>query len=479
MLGAASLHQLIAETTDYTRYYKNLPIEMKQAVAPVIPDLTVKITDYGAVGDGITLCTDAVEKAISYVSKQGGGHVVIPNGVWLCGPIQLKDNIDLHLEKNALLIFSPDKRLFLSDNITASRCQPAIRASKRSNISITGSGTIDGNGKYWRPVKHQKVSSVEWSGFKQMGGSITEKADLWYPYNLKNFKNVTKSETKEEGLRADLIRVTECKNVRIEGVTVQNSPRFHVHPVRCQNVIIDGVRVRCPWNAQNGDGIDVSNCSQVLIVGCIVDVGDDGICMKGGIGTKGVKDGPCIDVLVAENVINHAHGGFVLGSDAAGGLKNTVVRDCTMSGTDVGIRFKSSVGRGGKTENVFITNISMNDIKDAAVSFSCAYEDKGFTGKSKWDASNVDVSAKMEEIFAPQFQDIHMDGIVCRESKVGIAASGIEGMECVHDIYIDNSTFFYTKDDTKIDETSASIIIGRNVNFVTYDRVKKSPAEKD
>ena len=268
----------MAKADDYSSYYKNLPVNITQATAPVIPNNTVNIKDFGGVGDGLTLNTEAFRKAISALNKKGGGHLVVPSGIWLCGLISLKDNIDLHLEKNAILLASPDKNHFIKekDGKKDTKCSPMISASKRKNISITGEGIIDGNGAFWRPVKRSKVSDTEWKEFTYMGGTEAEEGKLWFPFNLKNYGNVANTPEAQEKMRTHLIRVTDCENVLISGVTIQNSPKFHLIPTRCTNVIVDGVTIRCPWNAQNGDGLDISSCKNVLVVNNTIDVGDDG-----------------------------------------------------------------------------------------------------------------------------------------------------------------------------------------------------------
>jgi polygalacturonase len=435
---------------NYAQYYNQLPTPVKQVSAPVIPDNKVVITEVGGVGDGITLNTDAISKGISKLNKLGGGHLIIPQGVWLTGPISLKDNIDLHLDKNAILLFSPDKRLFLDEEGKSERVDPAIRASNRKNISITGEGIIDGNGDYWRPVKRGKVSDTEWNRFKQtIGGQVTPKGDLFYPWNEKDTAaNIASSAQKQEGLRNDLIRFTQCENVLIQGVTVQNSPRFHVHPCYCSNVIVDGITVRCPWNAQNGDAIDLSDCATALIVNSIVDAGDDGICMKSG-SKKGDAPWGCQDILIQNNTVFHAHGGFVIGSESVGGMRNIVVRNNRYSGTDTGLRFKSSVGRGGKCENIYISDIVMSDIRGEAIVFECDYANKA-AGREADKAS-----AKMEKI--PDFQDIHISNVVCRGAETGIKASGVEGQQCVHNIKISNSTIAYHQTAQNIDAKTAQI----------------------
>ena len=272
-----------ATAQDYSKYYQNLPTQMAQVKAPVIPDNSVTLTEVGGVGDGVTLNTEAFKKGISKLSKLGGGHLNVPAGIWLTGPIMLKSNIDLHLDKNAIILLSPDKSLYLDPTGKSDRCYPGIRASKQTNIAITGEGIIDGNGAQWRPVKRGKVSDVEWKAFMDMGGVERQEGSLWYPWDLKSgYPNIADTPENQEKLRADLIRVTDCENVLIQGVTVQNSPRFHVHPCYSKNVIIDGVTVRCPWNAQNGDAIDFSDVNIGIIVNCTVDAGDDGLCMKSG-----------------------------------------------------------------------------------------------------------------------------------------------------------------------------------------------------
>ena len=440
---------------DYEKYYTNLPTEVKAVVKVEIPANVVTLTDCGAVGDGVTLCTEAFEKGISRLSKMGGGRLVVPQGVWLTGPVMLKDNIELHLEKNALVVFAPDKSLYLDKSPDAKRVYPCIRASKRTNIAITGEGILDGGGQQWRPVKRNKMSDVEWNQYLAMGGQVTEKGDLWYPWQMKNgYADIANTPQEQEAMRNDLIRLTDCRNVLVEGVTIQNAPRFHLHPCYCENVIIDGVTVRSEWNVQNGDGIDLSDCHQALIVNSTVSVGDDGICMKSGRPSKSHPISGCEDIVVMNNTVNHAHGGFVFGSETAAGMKRMVVRNNTFSGTDVGLRFKSALSRGGRSEQIFISHIMMNDISGEAISFQCDYVDRP-AGRD----NGTPTYTEEERRWAPEFQDIHISDIVCHGCKTGIVAKGIVGLNCVHDIEISNSTIVYHKTDKQIDEKTALITL--------------------
>lgn len=451
---------IMAKAEDYKKYYQDMPVELRQVTAVAIPENTVTLTDFGGVGDGVTLNTEAFRKAISALTKKGGGRLVVPQGVWLTGPIQLKDNIDLHITRNAIVLFSPDKSLFVDKDGKSSRCDAGIKASKRKNIAITGEGIVDGNGVQWRPVKRGKVSDVEWKRFKEIGGVERGNGQLWYPWDVKaGYPNIAETPEQQEKMRQDLVRLTDCENVLIKGVTFQNSPRFHVHPCNSRNVIIDGVTVRCPWNAQNGDAIDISDCHQVLIVNSVVDAGDDGLCMKSGNMKPTALVNGCEDILIQDNTVFHAHGGFVIGSESITGMKRIVVRQCQFSGTDTGLRFKSGIGRGGKTEDIFISDIVMNDITDEAIVFQCDYVDRPAGHDEKKETKAV----KLEKV--PDFTDIDITRVVCRGTKTAIKAKGVEGLDCIHDIKISNSTIVYSQKGLDIDENSARLALD-NVQVV-------------
>ena len=457
-----SLFILDFKAQNYEQYYTDLPIDMPTPELATIPNNSVNIKDFGGSGDGVTLNTEAFRRAISALEKMGGGHLIVPSGVWVTGLISLKDNIDLHLERSAIIIASPDKNdhFKVSNGVRDKKPSTLISASKRKNVSITGEGVIDGNGALWRPVKRSKVSNDEWKGFLAMGGTVTEDGSVWYPFNLKHYDNIAPTYKEQEKMRTHLIRFTDCERVYISGVTLQNAPKFHLIPTRCKEVIIDNVKVRCPWNAQNGDAIDISSCRNVLIVNSTVDAGDDGICMKAGAGESGIKYGPCENILIQNNFVYHAHGGFVIGSEYSGGMKNIVVRNNRFSNTDTGLRFKSGISRGGICENIFIYDIMMSDIKDEAIIFECTYQDKAVGREvEKLDESDVK--------FAPQFSDIHISNVVCHNCETAISAAGIPSLRTIFDIDIDGCTFFYTKRDKSVENAELNIT---NCNFVTYQK---------
>ena len=448
-------------SSNYQKYYTALPTPVKAVVPVDIPANEVNIKDCGGVGDGVTLNSEAFRKGISRLTKMGGGRLTVPEGVWLTGPIALKDSIELHLEKNAIIYFSPDKSLYVDRDGTSSRVDPCIKASKRRNIAITGEGIIDGNGAQWRPVKRSKMSDVEWKQYTDMGGQVTEKGDLWYPWQLKSgYPDIAETAAKQEQMRNDLVRFEQCENIFLQGVTFQNSPRFHVHPCYSRNIIIDGITVRCPWNVQNGDGIDLSDCHKALIVNSTVNVGDDGLCMKSGSQKKGCEVWGCQDVLIQDNTVYHAHGGFVLGSETIGGIRDMVVRHNRFLGTDIGLRFKSALGRGGKTERMYVSDIMMADISGEAILFQCDYVNR-HAGQEGQAPTFTDEERRL----APNFQDIHISRVVCRGCKTGILANGIRGLDSVHDIDVSDCTIVYDKTPQDINPQTARLTLN-NVRLV-------------
>lgn len=433
-----------SQAKDYSAYYQNLPCPVEQVKPIVIPDYTVTLTDFGATED--TDCTEAFSKAIKQLQQQGGGHLLVPDGVWTTGPIRLRSNIDLHLSDNATIRFSPNKELYVQPNDTlrdgSKKCYALIYASRCENISITGHGTIDGQGIYWRPVKSEKVSKEQWDEFLEMGGIVVPngKKSIWYPFNLKKelgVPNIAADAVTQEKMRPHLVNITDSKNVLIEDVHLLNSPKFHLVPTRVQNLIIDGVNIRCPHWAQNGDAMDPGNVQVALIVNCNIACGDDGICMKGGVGDKGVKAGAQRDFLIMRDTVYHAHGGFVIGSEFSGGMQRLVVRDCFFDGTDIGLRMKSAPGRGGWCQDIYCYDIVMKNIQESAIFFESGYADRG-AGVSATDKDN-------KEAYFPDWSNFTFRNITCVGAKTAVKATGIKGKP-VHNMLFEDVTILNAKE---------------------------------
>lgn len=435
-----------ASANRYAHYYTDLPVEIEQVQEVVFPNDTVLLTDFGAVPGGDSLCTEAFDKAIRQLSKNGGGHLVVPDGVWLTGPIQLRSNVDLHLSDNAIIRFSPNRELYVQpkDQLRdgSKKCYALIRASRVENVAITGHGTIDGQGIYWRPVKSEKVDEDQWNEFLAMGGTVVENGKtkkIWYPFNLKEevgVPNFAATYLAQEKMRPHLVNITDSKNVLIENVHLLNSPKFHLVPTRVQNLIIDGVNVRCPHWAQNGDAMDPGNVQVALIANCNISCGDDGICMKGGVGEKGVEAGPQRDFLITNDTVYNAHGGFVIGSEFCGGMQRLIVRNCLFDGTDIGLRMKSAPGRGGWCEDIYCYDIVMKNIKKSAILFSSGYADRG-AGVSATDKDD-------KSAFFPDWSNFTFRNITCVGARTAVEIEGIKGKP-VRDMVFQDVTILNAK----------------------------------
>ena len=430
----------------YKKYTEKLPFQMPEVSAPVIPAYTVNLKKFGAVNDGVTLNTKAFEKAIAALEKKGGGHLVVPAGVWFTGPIVLKSNIDLHLEVGAVIQFSGDESLYpviktSFEGLDTRRCQSPLSANGAENISITGKGVIDGNGQFWRPVKKSKMTDGQWKEVLERPGGVESKKGYWVPNQAyadaekSANMNVPKASTEEEWnrikrfLRPVMVSLINCKNVLLQGVIFQNSPAWNIHPLMCENIILDDVLARNPAYAQNGDALDLESCKNALIVNSKFDAGDDGICIKSGKDKDGrLRGRPCENVVVDGCTVFAGHGGFVVGSEMSGGVKNILVENCQFLGTDVGLRFKSTRGRGGIVENIFIDNVSMTDIKTDAITFNMYYGGKS-VAEMLADGDNPDNVTKQpvtEE--TPIFRNIDIKNIVCNGAGRAMEFNGLPEM---------------------------------------------------
>lgn len=464
---------------------------------------TINIVNHGAKGDGHFLNTTAINKAIEQSSLQGGGVVLVPSGLWLTGPIILKSNVNLHLKRDAILFFTDDfdqYKLIAAnwEGQPAWRNQSPISGTDLTNIAITGSGVIDGNGDAWRMVKKSKLTDSQWKNLVNSGGVVDKSNQIWYPSE----KSLAGSKDKKAGvmtagtsssdyehikdfLRPNLLVLTNCKKVLLEGVTIQNSPAWNLHPLLCEDLTLRRLLVRNPWYGQNGDGVDIESCKNVLIEDCTFDVGDDGICIKSGRDKSGRERGkPTENVLIRNNVVYHAHGGFVIGSEMSGGAKNIWVQDCSFIGTDIGLRFKTKRGRGGTVENIFIENINMIDIPGEAILFDMYYEavDPVPMAGEKREKVKAEKIPVTEE--TPQFKNFHIKNVFVNGAEKGIFFRGLPEMN-IQDITIEKVTIqakkgidiieacnIKLKDITIFSKETAPVVHIENAQNIVFENLK-------
>lgn len=461
--------------------YENLPFDMPKVEQPSFPAYEANILDFGAKSGGAAMNTDAINNAIKDVNAKGGGKVIIPEGLWLTGPIEILSNVNLYTEKNALVLFTDNFDAYpiietSFEGLDTRRCQSPISARNAENIAITGHGVFDGAGDAWRPVKKEKLTERQWSNLVKSGGVVDADGKIWYPtagalkgaMATKEFNNPEGIETEADWneirpwLRPVLLNFVKCKKVLLEDVTFKNSPSWCIHPLSCEFITLNRVKVFNPWYSQNGDALDLESCKNALVINCIFDAGDDAICIKSGKNEDGRRRGePCQNVIVKNNTVFHGHGGFVVGSEMSGGVKNIYVADCTFLGTDVGLRFKSTRGRGGVVENIYIHNINMIDIPNEPLLFDLFYGGKGPNEVTAEDEEQQDMTLLPVTEETPAFRNIHISNVYCKGAGRAMFFNGLPEMP------IENVTV----KDVMISQAKEGVVISQAVN-VTMDNIK-------
>ncbi|RPJ21556.1 MAG: glycoside hydrolase family 28 protein [Chloroflexi bacterium] len=336
------------------------------------------VREHGAIGNGQTLDSRAIQSVIDACAARGGGTVTLPAGQYLTGSLFLRNNITLQLEAGAVLLGSENPEDY---PVIHSRWEgrhqdthaPLIGGNHLQNIAVTGRGTIDGRGAVWWQAKKDKT--------------------LAHP-------------------RPRLISFSDCSNVLIEGITAINSPSWTINPVHCHNVNIHAITILNPADSPNTDGINPDSCRLVRISDCYVSVGDDCITIKSGTEHEHPdRYAPCRDITITNCTLERGHGGVVIGSEMSGGVKNVVISNCVFIGTDRGIRIKSRRGRGGTIEDIRVSNLIMDGVL-CPFTMNLYYHigERGNLNVSDKNPRSVDDGT-------PRLRHIHFSHITAREVK--------------------------------------------------------------
>lgn len=431
------------------------------------PPAQFNIRDYGAVGDGHQLETAAFKAAIEACAAKGGGTVYVPPGNYLTGTVELKSHVTLHLEAGATILGSENPDDYpAAENPWGETGQrrawisPLIYAIDAENITLTGRGTIDGQGAIW---------------WKRLRLTQPNK----FPPGPQNDEERAEAAKLNRG-RPNLIRLVRCKDVVIENINIRNSPAWNIHPLLCEQLRVEGVTINNPATmAHNTDGINPESCRNVQIINCRIDTGDDGITLKSGINEAGRKMGrPCENITITNCVIYHAHGGVTIGSEMSGGVRNVTVSNCVFQNTDNGIRIKSQRGRGGVVERINVSGIVMQDVP-TPITITTFY-------------SGAD---KPEEIYpknegTPVFRDMLFSNIIARGatnagSIVGLKEQPIENIT-FSNIHIEaQKTFGITNAsgivflDSVIDTAKGPALTLKNTTGVEYERLRTRAPHQD
>jgi len=359
---------------------------------------TFNVCDYRPSGDSGPTDTDAFAAAIRDCREAGGGTVRVPPGEYLTAPIRFVDGMTLHVEQGAVVRFSRDFDDYPMVRIRRMGVDvfgrsPQLYADEARDVAVTGAGTLDGQGEAWRYVKRFKLTDAEWDALTSGGGFVAEYRDelTWWPTE-KAFRGkpiydklvariqrgeqpgVEEYAGTEDYLRSPLLQFYRCRNVLLDGPTFSNSPFWNTHLVYCTGATVRNCRFRNPWNAQNGDGLDIDSCREVEVRQCDFAVGDDAICIKSGRDEDGWRAGAASeDIRIADCRVTQGHGGITIGSEMSGGVHRVRVQRCELENVQAGISLKSALGRGGVVEDVEIREITMRRIKREVVRINLQY----------------------------------------------------------------------------------------------------------
>lgn len=429
--------------------WAGLPAILARIKPPVFPTREFPITDYGAVADGKTDCTEAIRRAIEACHAAGGGHVTVsPAGVYLTGAIQLKSNVDLHLEGGATLQFLTDPARYLPavftrwEGVECYNYSPLIYALDQENIAVTGDGTLDG------------AASEDnwWSWTKRGPGAASAKIDR-ERLNELGEQGVPVDQRVFGGghfLRPNFIQPYRCRNVLIEGVHIRRSPMWEVNPELCTNVVVRGVDIVS--TGPNNDGVDPESCRDVVIENCSFTTGDDCIAIKSGRNNDGRRvNRPAENTVVRHCTMRDGHGGVVIGSEISGGCRNVFIEDCVMDSPslDRALRFKSNARRGGVIENVFMRNVEIGQVTEAILTVDLVYEE-GARGP-----------------YQPVVRNIALDHVTSRSSPRVMWITGFAGA------LIDGVRFI---DCTFLAVQTAEVL--QHAGSITFNNVTIEPATK-
>ncbi|MGY5355877.1 glycoside hydrolase family 28 protein [Wenyingzhuangia sp. IMCC45467] len=390
---------------------------VKQVKEPVFKDKVYSVIEFDAVGDGVTKNTEAFKAAIAECSKNGGGVVLVPAGKYLTGPIHLEDNVNLHVEDGAEILFSQNPQdyyplvLTSYEGVELMNYSPLIYAKDKKNIAITGKGVLNGqaDNEHWWP----------WAGKEEYGwkeGTPKQKDSLGVPKLMDVSDRGIPVEERVFGndhyLRPTFLEPFNCENVLIQGVTIINAPFWVIHPTRSNNVIVDGVTVNS--HGPNNDGCDPEYSKNVIIKNCVFNTGDDCIAIKAGRDADGRRVGIKSENIIVQNCkMIDGHGGVVIGSEMSAGVSNVFVEGCVMNSAnlDRAIRIKTNTKRGGVVDGVYVRDLEVGQVKEAVLKLNMHYA----------------VYGSQKGSFMPTIKNVELKNIRVKDGGAyGILAKGYE-----------------------------------------------------
>lgn len=451
------------------------PWEQADSIVSVIQqtkfaDRVYNIVDYGAKSfrpdAPVALAHEAINQAIVECSQNGGGTVVVPDSLYLSGPITMMSNVNLHLSEGAIIRFTTNQDLYYPavrtswEGIECYNAHPLIYAYGATNIAVTGKGTLDAQGSsstWWKMVGAERfgwqkgmVSQNGRDGIKSEGARIRllEWGEKQKPVHERVF-------TAEDGMRPQFLNFYRCNTILIDGPTFLQSPFWTLHPLFCNDVIIRNVTIHN--EGPNGDGCDPECCNRVLIENCTFHTGDDCIAIKSGRNKDGRRwNTPSQNIVVRKCRMEDGHGGVVIGSEISGGYRNLYVEDCEMDSPHLErvIRIKTNSCRSGVIENIYVRNIMVGECKETVLRINLNYEPKEPCQRGN----------------NPIVRNVNLENVTCQKSQYGVLLIGLEDSCNIYDVTLRNCTF----DNVTPGKRYGKEVVGREGRYrdVRFENVK-------
>jgi polygalacturonase len=373
------------------------------------------VKDFGAVNDGKTLTTEAIQKAIDACSKKGGGKVVFAPGQYLTGSLFIKEDVFLQIDKGVELLGSQDLKDYPDIDTRVAGIEmkwPAalINIIKQENAGVSGEGIVNARGKpfwdaYWALRKEYEPKKLRW---------IVD-------YDAK---------------RPRTLLVSDSKNILVKGLTFQQAGFWTVHILYSKYVTVDGIVIQnnIGGHGPSTDGIDIDSSSWILVQNSDIDCNDDNFCIKSGRDWDGLRVNRPAEYIVIRDCISRKGGGLItFGSETSGGMRHILAKNLKANGTGVGIRFKSATNRGGTVEDIYIDNLEMSNIGTALEitpnwnpSYSYSTLPAGYdinTVPEHWKKMLQPVDP---EKGIPNFKDVYISNIKVDGARKAIFADGLK-----------------------------------------------------
>lgn len=371
------------------------------------------VAEYGAVGDAVTLCTEAIQKTIDACAAAGGGTVTFSPGVFLTGSVFIKENVEFKVPKGTMLIGSLNLDDYEKIDTRVAGVEmkwPAalINIIGQKNAAISGDGVIHGRGK------------VFWDKYHTMRNEYVPKGLRWIvDYDCERPRGIL---------------VAECENVTIKDIVLYQPGFWSVHILYSEHITVDNIIIsnNIEGRGPSTDGIDIDSSRMILVENSNINCNDDNFCLKAGRDSDGLRvNRPCEYVVIRNCIAGHGDGLFTCGSETSGGIRHIVAYNLKGIGTKYGLRFKSTPQRGGVIENIYLSNIEMTGVRDPFIvdlnwhpTYSTSVLPEGYNYDELPEHWKKMLTPVDPEKGMPQFRNIYFENVIATGATTCVQAKG-------------------------------------------------------